>query len=380
MAAPPVPTPGDLFGWELPHLESIDTIPFPRRLKRNRSFGRVVAELKLRYDGSQEGIEFAYVQNRDLLRWAEKILASATFAPARLDGSPQTCRLPAHVLFLPKDDSGPERYEVWLPTDTANYTTALRHHFLAANQCVPPLLLRASSFDRPAGDSVGNGTVVFEVYVNKDGSREEGRVVASPGDAYTREALAAMVDMRILPPRFRNASYGCWTRIVLGFYDDWDYPTRGVDLATEPYLGWPAPVITSVGAQIEHPPLFQSVDTTDQSFDFDMIRLAGNIVYGQATFTLLVDTAGQVQDWLRSRPVDLDALAMDAEYSEYKFPGSVFGDTTSNTDDFYTMPDLAAVAAADMENVIPYLKFLPGRDRDGHLHNIWITITPAILR
>jgi len=377
-AAPPLPAPDDLYGWELPKLVSIDTIDFPRRLKRNRSFGRVVAEIKLRYDGSIDGIHFAYVENGDLARWAEKILETAKFTPARLDGSQQACRLPAHVLFLPKDDTHADRYEIWLPTDTTDYRSSLRDHFLMANHCLPPLLIRVGSYAYPPIEDTTSGTVVFEVYVNKDGSRTEGRLISSPGDEYTREALAAMLDMRILPPRFRNVSYGCWVRILIGFFPDWELPTRPVNISKEPYTGWPAPALAAVGTRIAFNPVYQRVDTGVSAASLAAVRRAADIVYGQAAFCAKVNTRGKVVEWFPTRPVDPLLLASDTEYSRYKSAGLFHGQTGAETDRLLPMPDIATLAATEMENIIPYMYFLPARDRQGRPVERWVTITTAL--
>jgi len=377
-AAPPPPVPGDLYGWELPKLVAIDSIDFPKRLVRNRSYGRVVAEISLRRDGTRQSIEYTQVDNGDLLRWAEKILESASFTPARLDGSPLACRLPAHVLFLKAEGGKPARNEVWLPGDETDHSLCLAGHFLAVNEALPPLLLRAGTYDRTGDTRARQGAVTFQVRVNKDGSREEGRIVASSGDDFARFGLPAMVELQILPPRFRGASYGAWVRIQVGFFDDWSYPTRPVDRHLGPYLGWPAPVISPVGAGDVVPPQFQGVNVPKGNYDLTLLRRAGSIVSGHALFCVRVDTQGAVSEWTRARGIEPDLLRTDGEYSQYGLP--THPDSVAAMAGVYTTVQLAREAASEIEKILPYLLFLPARAPDGTKLSMWVTVTPAIFR
>jgi hypothetical protein len=377
-AAPPPPTPGDVYGWELPKLVSIDTIEFPKRLVRNRSYGRVVAEISLRRDGVRQDIVYTHVDNGDLTRWAAKILESATFTAAGLDGSPLPCRLPAHVLFAKAEGDRPPHYEVWLPGDDATHGRCLEDHFLAINNAIPPLLLRAGIYDRAPDMRDREGMVLFEVHVNRDGSREEGRLVESPGDDFARQALSAMVDLQILPPRFRGSSYGSWVRIQVGFFDDWRYPSRAVDRDKGPYRGWPAPVISPVGGSGVVPPLFQSVDLTPADYNRALLLQAGAIVSGHAIYCARVDTLGRVAEWVEARPVEEELLRTDAEYAGYGRPPDA--DSLLGTLRSYSSSELARLAGVELERILPHMVFTPARAADGRPLEMWVAVTPAIFR
>jgi hypothetical protein len=374
-AAPPSPSQGDLHGWELPRLESIDTIDFPRRLVRNRSYGRVVAEVHLLRDGTRQDIDFTFVENGDLVRWAEKILRSAKFSPARLDGSPRAARLPVHLLFIPAQDGRPARYEFWLPTDSAYYQPCLHAHFLYVNETLPPLLLRVGSYDRVTGSE--DGVVAFEVYVQKDGSREQGRLITAPGDETARQALTALVEMQILPARFRTKSYGSWTRVAVGFCPDWSFPTRTIDRSIVSYRGWPAPVVLPVAATFMIPPQFRRVATDSAGYDAGILQRATELIFGHAIFGARVDTNGSVAEWFRVRPADPEALATDWEYLSYVTRLSERSGVSLAS---ISLPELARIAATEMEKIMSHLRFSPARDERGHKIDAWIAVTPAIFR
>lgn len=373
LAAPPPPEPDDVYGWRLPRPTYIDTIEFPPRLIKNRSYGRVVAEISLHRDGAQEKLEFTLIENGDLTRWAEKLLTSVKFSPALLDGSPQVCRVPAHVVFLPENGRRTPHYEIWLPGDSGNHARGLIAHFLAINRSLPPVLLRAGAY--AVNPDTASGLVAFQVYVLKDGSREEGRVVYSDADEHTREALTALVDMRILPPRFSKLSYGCWVRILLGYYAGMEYPTRPIDLATEAYEGWPAPALAPVGARLGIAPLFQSI--LGDGYDPGILSVAASIAFGHALFYAHVDTLGHVTEWFRARPPEAELIAVDHEYSLFRSPRATT--SASGSIGSLTLIELAWLASAELEKVIPKLRFSPARDSTGAKREEWVIITPATL-
>jgi hypothetical protein len=338
----------------------------------------VVAEINLWRDGSRREIEFTYVQNGDLTRWAEKILKSAQFSAAKLDGSPLASRLPVHVVFLPKEVDLPARYEVWLPTDSANYQACLLAHFLAINESLAPVLVRAGAYDYPSEAAGGGGVIAFEVYVNKDGSREEGRLVYTLGDEFTRQALVSAVELQILPARYRSRGFGSWLRVMVGFCPDWTYPTQPIDRTTAPYRGWPAPVVTPVALPPALPPQFVGVDADPESYDYGLLNRASEFVFGHAIFAARIDTLGQVVEWVKARPEDPDGLKTDWEYLSY---------ATSLMDRDSVMPlgsisvsDLARLAAAEIESILPALRFLPGHDITGRKVEMWVAVTPEIFR
>jgi hypothetical protein len=376
LAAPRPPAPGDVYGWELPRLTAIDTIDFPRRLVRNRSYGRVVAEISLRRDGEQLDLDYTFVENGDLTRWADKILKSARFSPALLDGSPRAARMPVYVSFLPESDDLPPRYEVWLPTDSAHYQPCLQAHYLAINEGLAPLLIRSGTYGRSTIET--DGTAVFEVYVLKDGSREEGRLIHSPSDEHTRDALAALVGMQILPARFKRRGYGCWTRVIVGFCSDWTYPSQPVDLAIAPYRGSPAPVVAPVGASTYIPPQFIAVGADAESVDSGLLARASELVSGHALFSVRVDTNGSVAEWFRARPTDPDALTTDFEYLSYSTRLEDFEERADVS--ALSLHELARLAADELERLMPFLVFSPGRDASGRRVAMWIAVTPALFR
>ena len=376
-AAPLPPASGDLFGWELPRLTHIDTIPFPRRLTRYRSYGRVTAEIRLHRNGDRDDIEYTFVENGDLTRWAEKIFLSMEFTPALLDGSPRGSRVPVHVVFMPRHDDGPARYEVWLPTDSTSYQAAIQSHFLAINESLAPLLIRAGSYDRPVAASREGGLVTFEVYVRKDGGREEGRLIAAPDDEFTRQALAAVVELQILPARYRKQSYGAWTRLQVAFCSDWTFPTQPVDRSTQPYRGWPAPVVSPVAAAPVWAPQFVEVEAEPDSYNRGLLLRASELVLGHAIHYARIDDAGRVTEWFRARGPDVEVLATDWDYLSY---GSQLPDAERPSLGTMSLSELARLAAEEMEEVLPTMRFLPGRDTEGLKIEMWTAVTPAIFR
>jgi hypothetical protein len=372
-AAPPPPEPDDVYGWKLPRPIHIDTIDFPARLIKNRSYGRVVAEISLHRDGTQQKLEFTLIENGDLTRWAEKILTGVQFTPALLDGSPQVCRVPAHVVFLEGSDYHSPRYEIWLPGDSGNHAHSLAAHFLAINRSLPPVLLRAGAY--AMNPDTSSGLVAFQVYVLKDGSREEGRVVHSGGDERTREALSALVDMRILPPRFNKLSYGCWVRIMLGYYAGMVFPTRPIDLSVAAYEGWPAPVLAPVGARLGVAPQFQSI--SGDEYDRGVLNEAADIAFGHALFYAHVDTLGRVTEWFKARPPEAEMIGVDHEYAVFRSPRA--SASTSASLGSLTLLELAWLASAELEKVIPRFQFSPARNNTGAASDEWVLITPATL-
>jgi hypothetical protein len=376
-AAPKPPPPHDLFGWELPGLVSFDSIEFPRRLIRNRSYGRVVAEIHLHRDGEQIEIDFTHIENGDLTRWAEKILKSARFTPAKLDGSPVASRVPVHVVFYAKDDTRKERIEIWYPSDSSTYQAALIEHFLLINESLAPLLIRVGSYDWVEEKSAPGGMVIFEVYVHKDGAREEGRLIYSPGDVFTRQALASVLEMQILPSRYRRQGYGCWTRVLVGFTPEWTFPTLPVDRALQPYRGWPAPVVAAVGAAPFVPPLLKSIDLDSSVYNRALLSRAAELVHGLPLYNVLVDTSGRVVSWFKARDVESDKLATDWEYLSW---GTDFLQRESASLGAMSLPELARLSADELESILPYLRFSPGRDATGNRVDMWIALTPALLR
>lgn len=377
-AGPPQPKAEDVYGWQPPHVISIDTIKFPRRLVRNRSYGRVVAEISLSRNGSQQKIEFTQVDNGDLKRWATKILQSARFTAGQLDGSPLACRVPVHVVFMAATNGSPARYEVWLPSDSANYRQCLLDHFLEINDGLAPILARAGSYSRAGVPDFALGVVSFEVYVSKDGSREEGRVIYSPDAELTRNALTALVELQILPPRFRNRGYGCWTRVVVGFCADWEYPTRPVDQAKSSYRGWPAPSVVPVINSGQIPPQFIEVSNPPDNFSSDLLELSSGLVQGHALFCARIDTSGAVAEWFRARDVNADAIKTDYEYLLYA--SSLTNKAVPENLTGLSYLDRARLSAQDLEKIIPFLKFAPARDIEGDRIEMWVLVTPAIFR
>ena len=355
----------------------MDTIDFPRRLIRNRSYGRVVAEIHVRHDGEQMEIDFTHVENGDLVRWAEKILKSARFTPAKLDGSPVASRIPVHVVFYPKEKSRKERIEVWYPADSATYQPALIEHFLLINEALAPLLIRVGSYDWVEEKSAPGGMVIFEVYVHKDGAREEGHLIASPGDVFTRQALASVLEMQILPSRYRGQGYGCWARVLVGFTPEWTFPTLPVDRALQPYRGWPAPVVAPVGAAPFIPPLFTSIDLDSTLYDRALLSRAAELVLGLPIYNAHVDTTGHVVSWIKARDVESDKLATDWEYLSW---GTDFLQRESASLGVMSLAELARLSADELESILPHLRYSPGRDATGRKVDMWITVTPALLR
>jgi hypothetical protein len=378
LAGPAPPSQMDVFGWQPPALTSIDTIKFPRRLVRNSSYGRVVAEISLWRDGTTQDIRFTQIDNGDLKRWAIKILRSARFTPGRLDGSPLACRVPVHVLFREASDGEPASYEVWLPSDSASYGRCLLDHFLEINDGLPPIVARAGSYTRSGAPDLALGIVTFEVYVHKDGSREEGHLVYSPDAELTRNALSALVELQVLPPRYRNRGYGCWTRITVGFCRDWDYPTKPVDLTQSPYRGWASPHVVPVINTGEIEPQFMGLLHTADMFSTDLLELASGLVQGHALFCARIDTTGIVAEWFKARDVNVEALKTDYEYLLYTssrmnepVPAALVG---------MNYIDQARLSAQDLQKVLPHLLFSPARDIKGNRVEKWVLVTPAIFR
>lgn len=377
-AGPLHPSANDVFGWQLPHLISIDTIKFPRRLVRNRSYGRVVVEIILSRNGSQQDIKFTHIDNGDLKRWAVKILKSAKFEAGRLDGSPLSCRVPAHVVFSAKSENSPARYEVWLPSDSANYRPSLLDHFLEINNGLAPILARAGSYSPLGVPEPALGTVSFEVYVNKDGSREEGRVIHSPHPDLTRSALTALVGLQILPPRYRNRGYGCWTRVLVGFCADWEYPTQPVERTQASYRGWPAPTVVPVITLGQIAPQFMRVDSPPESFDSELMKLSSNLVQGHALYYARIDTSGAVAEWFQARGVNKETVRTDFEYLLYV--SSMMSEPVSEQLAGLNYVERARLSAQDLESIMPYLIFSPARNILGHRIEMWVLVTPAIFR
>lgn len=377
-AGPLQPSDEDVFGWQLPRLISIDTFKFPRRLVRNRSYGRVVVEIILSRNGSQQDIEFTHIDNGDLKRWAIKILKSAKFDAGRLDGSPLSCRVPAHVVFIAKSEDSPARYEVWLPSDSANYRLSLLDHFLEINDGLAPILARAGSYSPSGIPEPALGTVSFEVYVNKDGSREEGRVIYSPHPELTRNALTALVGLKILPPRYRNRSYGCWTRVLVGFCADWEYPTQPVERTQVSYRGWPSPSVVPVLTRGQIAPQFIRVDSPPDRFDSDLMKLSSSLVQGHALFYARIDTSGAVAEWFRARGVNKKTVKTDFEYLLYV--SSRMNEPVSEEFAQLNYVDRARLSAQDLERIMPYLIYSPARDILGQRIEMWVLVTPAIFR
>lgn len=377
LAAPAPPPAGDVFGWELPRLLSIDSIEFPKRLVRNRAYGRVTAEIQLRRDGERQQIDYTYVENGELVRWADKIFTSAKFAPARLDGSPVAARVPMHVIFRPESEGRKPRIEIWYPTDTADYQVALLDQFLLINQSLAPVLIRCGSFDWLEDRRSQGGVVTFEVYVHKDGSREQGRLIESPGDAFTRDALAAALDLKILPARFQRRGYGCWTRVLVGFCRDWSYPTQPVDRAAVPYRGWPAPVVAPAGALPVIPPQVVGLASDTIVYNERLLRRASELVLGLPIYNALVDTSGHVVEWFRARAFEEELLATDWEYLSWAShlpaeSGEPLGDIS--------LTDLARLSGDELERLLPHLQFAPARNSRGERIAMWVTLTPALFR
>jgi hypothetical protein len=377
LAAPAPPPVGDIYGWELPRILAIDSIDFPKRLVRNRSYGRVVAEVQLRRDGERQDLEFTYVENGELLRWAEKIITSAKFSAARLDGSPVAARVPIHVAFFPETDRRERRIEVWYPTDSADYQSALVDHFLLINNSLAPLLIRSGSFDWVEARESDGGVVTFEVYVQKDGSRERGKLIASPGDAFTRHALAAALDMQILPPRYQRRGYGCWTRVLAGFCPDWDYPTLPVDRALEPYRGWPAPVVAPVGSAYAIPPQVEGLWSDTMLYNQALLNRASELVLGLPLYNARVDTTGHVVEWFRARPAEDELLATDWEYLSW---ATHLSTESGPSMDAMSLSELARLAGDELERLLPHLRFRPARDARGHRIAMWVTLSPSLFR
>lgn len=377
LAAPAPPPAGDIYGWELPRILSIDTIEFPKRLVRSRSYGRVVAEVELNRDGERQQIEYTYVDNGELVRWAEKIITSAKFSAARLDGSPVACRVPMHVVFSPETEGQERQIEVWYPTDSAMYQSALLEHFLQINESLAPLLIRVGSFDWVEERQSEGGVVIFEVYVQKDGSREEGRLVQSPGDSFARQALAAALEMQILPPRYQRRGYGCWTRVLAGFCRDWSYPTRPVDRAREHYRGWPAPVVAPVGAALFIPPQVAGLVSDTISYNKVLLRRASELVLGLPMYNAMVDTSGRVVEWFRVREYSNELLSADWEYLSWATRVLQEDAGTLGT---ITLAELARLAGDELEKILPFLKFTPALAPSGGKVAMWVTLTPALFR
>lgn len=377
LCAPAPPPAGDVFGWELPRLLAIDSIEFPKRLVRSRSYGRVVAEVQLRRDGERQALNFTLVENGELSRWAEKILISAKFSPARLDGSPVAARVPIHVVFVPDSDGEDRHIEIWYPTDSAAYQLALIDHFLLINESLAPVLIRSGSFDWVEERNTEGGVVTFEVFVHKDGSREEGKLIASPGAAFTRHALAAALDMQILPPRFQRRGYGCWTRVLAGFTSDWTYPTRPVDRALEPYRGWPAPVVAPVGAAFVIPPLVMGLWSDTMQYDRPLLARASQLVLGLPIYSARVDTSGRVVEWFRARDAEPELLAADFEYLSWATRPTAESEASLG---MISLPDLARLSGDELERLLPYLRFAPARDMRGRPIAWWVTLTPSLFR
>lgn len=377
LAAPAPPPAGDVFGWELPRVVSIDTIEFPRRLVRNRSYGRVVVEIQLKRDGQVQGVEYTYVENGELVRWAEKIITSAQFTAARLDGSPMPARVPMHVVFYPETNGHERHIEVWYPTDSTFYQAALLEHFLLINGSLAPLLIRAGSFDWVEPRERPGGLVTFEVYVQKDGSREQGRLVDSPGDSFTRQALAAALEMQILPPRFKRQGYGCWIRVLAGFCEDWSYPTRPVDRTSQPYRGWPSPVVTAVGAALFIPPQVQGLTSDTLLYNDLLLRRASELVLGLPVYNARVDTGGHVTEWFLARPYERELLATDWEYLSWATRVPAEGGESLGA---ISLPDLARLSGNELERILPHLQFTAGRNRAGDKVPVWVTLTPSLFR
>ncbi len=377
LAAPAPPPAGDVYGWEVPRLLKIDTIDFPQRLVRSRSYGRVVAELQLRRDGERQDLTFTLVENGELVRWAEKILLSAKFSPAKLDGSPVAARVPVHVVFHPETDTQARRIEVWYPTDSSRYQNALLDHFLLINEGLSPLLLRSGSFDWVEERGSEGGVVRFEVFVQKDGSREEGKLISSPGAAFTRHALAAALDLQVLPPRFQRRGYGCWIRVLAGFTPEWLYPTQPVDRALAPYRGWPAPVVAPVCAAYVIPPQLMGVWSDTMDYNRALLDRASQLVLGLPIYNAHVDTAGRVVEWFRARDAEAELLATDFEYLSWASRTS--GENGAALGPL-SLPDLARISGDELERVIPHLRFSPARDTRGHRVDLWVTLTPSLFR
>jgi hypothetical protein len=377
LAAPAPPPVGDVYGWELPRILSIDSLEFPKRLIRNHSYGRVVAEIQLNRDGEQQDVAYTYIENGELVRWAEKIVTSARFSPARLDGSQVAARVPMHVVFYPEAVGQKRHIEVWYPTDSTVYQGALLEHFLLINQSLAPLLIRAGAFDWVESRQDKGGVVTFEVYVQKDGSREEGRLVESPGDAFTRQALAAALEMQILPPRYQRRGYGCWTRVLAGFCSDWDYPTRPVDRASELYRGWPAPVVAPVGAALFIPPQVAGLVSDTVVYNELLLKRASELVLGLPIYNARVDTSGRVTEWFRAREFENELLAADWEYLYWATRVTDEGGAPLGQ---ISLPELARLAGNELEHILPALRFTPARTTTGDKIAMWVTITPSLFR
>ena len=256
-AAPPPPAPGNLFGWELPRLQSIDTISFPRRLVRSRSYGRVVAEIHLWRDGSQREIDFTLRAERRPHTLGRKDPEEHEFSPAKLDGSPLASRLPVHVVFLPEDgrSSTPLR---GMAAHRLDQLPVMPAGPLPGDQRKPGPGARARGCVRlpERGDGARSRHRVRSLceqgWLARRGTSHlhGGRRIHTAGAGLRR----GVADPPRAIPEQRLRMHGCasW----------WAFSTtgpipRGRSIAPcESYRGWPAPVVTPVALLPVYPPQF----------------------------------------------------------------------------------------------------------------------------
>jgi len=151
-----------------------------------------------------------------------------------------------------------------------------------------------------------------------------------------------------------------------------------VDRYIAPYLGWPAPVIGPAGAGGDIPPQFQRVDLPDDEYDLTLLQQAGSLVLGHAIYCAHVDTTGRVVEWVRARPMEQELLGTDSDYSQFGLP--TIPDGKSSPARVYTTLQLARDAAAELEQVLPHMLFLPARAPDGTKLSMWVAVTPAVFR
>jgi hypothetical protein len=186
------------------------------------------------------------------------------------------------------------------------------------------------------------------------------------------------VELQILPPRYRNRGYGCWTRVIVGFCADWEYPTRPVDRAKSSYRGWPAPVVAPVVNSGVIPPQFREVSSFSGSFNRDLLRLASSLVQGHALFCARIDTSGAVAEWFKARNVDEGAIRTDFEYLSYT--SALLGEAPPEELRSMNFTDRARLSAEELESIMPYLLFAPARNAAGDKIDMWVLVTPAIFR
>ena len=176
----------------------------------------------------------------------------------------------------------------------------------------------------------------------------------------------------------RNRGYGCWTRVLVGFCSDWEYPTKPVERAVTSYRGWPSPTVVPVITQGQITPQFVRVASLPKSFDLDLLKLSSSIVQGHALFYARIDTSGGVAEWFRARGVHKESVRTDFEYLLYT--SSRMNEAVPKEYAGLTYIDRARLSAQDLENIMPYLIFSPARDILGNRIEMWMLITPAIFR